>query len=547
MNANSDQSGNSLYQELAEKINTLEQRITKLESKRKDNYIPSEEDEFEGLSFNIKLPGDGQFESSFGKYGLAWLGNIVLFFGIIYFVQYLGVSGFKVISTIVSFASVAGIFVLAFYIRNSNEYMSKIFNLNAYLLLFFSTLKLHFFIDNPIISNKFAGLILLLVVSGVIMFISVRRKYKVLTGLSFILIAVTSVLSDSTHIMLILATLISIAGSVFLYRFGWIRLLSLSIFLAYSINLLWMFGNPMIGNQFLLESNHQLGFIYIFFIAAIFSLIALMPVKEGFYNSNIIIRSIVFNGIGFSLLITLFIFTFFKDNYTIPTGLIALYCLVYSIILKFRSKSEITAALYALFGFVTLSICIYGIYDFPRAYFLLAIQSLLVVSMAIWFRSKFIVIMNSILYVILLMIYLTTVGTGDIMNISFSVVALATARILNWRKERLTIRTELIRNFYLITAFLMILYTLYNLVPNHYITLSWTAAALIYFLASFILKNVKYRYMALGNMIAAALFLFMYDLARIELVYRVIALLFLAIISIVLSFYYVRKIKKKGE
>ncbi|MBC8147584.1 MAG: hypothetical protein H8E98_06320 [Bacteroidetes bacterium] len=133
------------------------------------------------------------------------------------------------------------------------------------------------------------------------------------------------------------------------------------------------------------------------------------------------------------------------------------------------------------------------------------------------------------------------------MNISFSVVALATARILNWRKERLTIRTELIRNFYLITAFLMILYTLYNLVPNHYITLSWTAAALIYFLASFILKNVKYRYMALGNMIAAALFLFMYDLARIELVYRVIALLFLAIISIVLSFYYVRKIKKKGE
>ena len=68
--------------------------------------------------------------------------------------------------------------------------------------------------------------------------------------------------------------------------------------------------------------------------------------------------------------------------------------------------------------------------------------------------------------------------------------------------------------------------------------------ALLYFLLSFILKNVKYRYMALGTMICAGFYLFIVDLARIEIVYRVLALLFLAAISIGISIYYTNRVKK---
>lgn len=93
----------------------------------------------------------------------------------------------------------------------------------------------------------------------------------------------------------------------------------------------------------------------------------------------------------------------------------------------------------------------------------------------------------------------------------------------------------------------MVLYTLYHLIPKQYITLSWTLAAAMYFLLSLLLKNVKYRYMALGTMISAALFFFLVDLARIELVFRIIALLFLALISIGISFYYNKRLKKKVE
>ena len=93
----------------------------------------------------------------------------------------------------------------------------------------------------------------------------------------------------------------------------------------------------------------------------------------------------------------------------------------------------------------------------------------------------------------------------------------------------------------------MVLYALFHAVPKQFITLSWTIAALLYFLLSFILKNVKYRYMALGTMISAALYLFIVDLARIEIIYRVLALLFLAAISIGISMYYTNRIKRSDN
>jgi hypothetical protein len=131
-------------------------------------------------------------------------------------------------------------------------------------------------------------------------------------------------------------------------------------------------------------------------------------------------------------------------------------------------------------------------------------------------------------------------------NVSFSLAALITARILNWKKERLTIRTEMLRNFYLLLGFVMVLITFYHMIPDKYVTLSWAAVALVYFGLSLLLKNVKYRWMALSTLIAAAFYLFIVDLSRIELVYRVLALLFLAAISIGLSIYYTRGSRAKN-
>ena len=135
----------------------------------------------------------------------------------------------------------------------------------------------------------------------------------------------------------------------------------------------------------------------------------------------------------------------------------------------------------------------------------------------------------------------------DGVNISFSAVALITARVLNWKKDQLTIKTDMLRNVYLLIGLVMVLITLYHLMPERYITLSWTTVAVIFFVLSLVLKNVKYRYLALATMIATAFYLFIVDLAKIELVYRIIALMFLALISIGLSIYYSRKSKRKAD
>jgi hypothetical protein len=205
------------------------------------------------------------------------------------------------------------------------------------------------------------------------------------------------------------------------------------------------------------------------------------------------------------------------------------------------------ASLYALYGFVALSVTVYGIYGFPKAYFLLSLQSLLVVIMALWFRSRVIVVMNTGLFLILLVTYLSTSTSVNSVNISFALVALITARTLNWKKQMLRIKTELLRNTYLVTGFIMVLYALYRLVPGPYVTLSWTCAAILYFVLSFAIHNIKYRYLALATMVATALYLFIVDLARVEIIFRVVAFLFLAVLSIVLSLYYTRRRNKKTE
>jgi len=50
--------------------------------------------------------------------------------------------------------------------------------------------------------------------------------------------------------------------------------------------------------------------------------------------------------------------------------------------------------------------------------------------------------------------------------------------------------------------------------------------------------------MALGTMICPAVYLFLVDLDRIEIIYRVSALLFPAAISTGISIYYTNRIKK---
>lgn len=537
-------------EKISRRLESLELRLSRLESAMPggENGKPFLSEE--PVSQVFPLPdselseeeGKG-LESQIGRFGLAWLGNIVLLFGITFLTQYLMILGLRYISVLIGYTAAASIFYLANYLKKTNDHLSFMFKLNAQILLFFITIRLHFFSSSPVISNKTLSVLLLLSLIALQAYLSIRDKSQAFGTLSILFALTTAIISDTTHFMLLTITLTAAGSAYYFYRFSWKQLLFVTIFLSYTSFLLWLFGNPFMGHPFQLIAEQHNGVIYLFGLGLCFSIVLLLR-KNDASSDDYLIGVTFANGILFTLLLLVVVLRFFSTGYVSLFAAITICCLIYSTILHSESDWNFGAAYYALYGFMAMSIALYGLVGFPCVYLLLSVQSLIVVSMALWFRNRLIVVMNSLLFLTILIIYLLSSKPVNGVNFSFALISLISARIINWKRSRLQIKTDMIRNLYMIEGFVMMLFALVHAVPKQFVTLSWTMAALLYFLLSLLLKNIKYRYMALGTMICAAFYLFIVDLARIEIIYRVLALLFLAAISIGISMYYTNRIKK---
>lgn len=545
---------NPELEKLPEILSSLEQRIKRIEAK-----LGIEATETQLLSLNIasdanlkdtesesNQEGDSFFESSIVEYGLGWFGSIVLLFGITFLMTYTHNSGNVLLSTFIGYASVAGIFTISYYLRNSFPHLVYMLNISAFLLLYYVTLLLHYFSPNPLISNQIFALILLVAVIGSQIYFAVQRNSEFIASLGIVLLIVSALFTDTTHLMLPLIALTAATSLYLLIRYSWWRLLIFSIFLVYAGHLLWLMNNPLMGHPAQAVDSHQYNLFYLFSYSAIYSMVTLIK-QKGKFPDNIYISSVLLNGMGFSFILLLVVMTFFKENYIILFLAISAFCLFYSIILKTQTERPFAPSFYASFSFMTLSVAVYGFAKLPDAYFYLVLESLYVVSMALWFRTRIIVFMNTLLFLGIFMLYLITAPSTDLINFTFAIVALLTARILNWQKERLTLKTELLRNVYLISAFVMVLFSLYKAMPSQYVTVSWSGAAALFFILSILFHNVKYRWMAIVTILVTGFYLFIVDLKHMEVGYRVVAFLFFAIISFSASLYYTKRIKKKAS
>lgn len=487
---------------------------------------------------------DIELESQIGRFGLAWIGNIVLLVGIIFLIQYTLLRGQQVFSFIFGYTASAAIFLLSEYLKNTNNHLAFMFRINAQLLLYYITLRLHFFSADPLIGNKTIALSLLLLLVCFQFYMSFRKKSQAFAFLAVIFALLTAIFSDSSNFILPLEVIITAASIYFFFRFRWYPLLVITLLLTYFTFFLWLFNNPFAGHPFELISGDDSGIIYLFGLGALFSAV-LMLRKNDLVEDDYFSGISILNGILFSLMLFLIVMRFFHSSYVGLFIIISVSCLLYSGLLHRKLNWNFASAFYALYGFMAMSIAVYGLVGIPQAFWLLSLQSLMVVSVALWFRNRLIIVMNSLLFLFFLLIYLFSSRSITEVNFSFAIVALVSARVINWKRMRLEIKTDFLRNLYMIEGFFMMLVALSHSVPNQFVTLSWTMVALLYFLLSIILKNVKYRYMALGTMICTAFYLFIVDLARIELIYRIMALLFLAAISIGISMYYTNRLKHR--
>lgn len=534
---------------IIEKLNVLESRIKRIELKLR--YVSpgassENADDEEDQEIKLKKPEGSVIESNLVEYGLSWLSTIVFIFGIIFLMSYIRINGYPLLAALTGYVAASGLFIFTYLLRNSLSHISKFLNTCGLLLVYIITLRLHFFSPEPIINSTILALILLSISLGFIVWYAIMRKSELLAFLSILLVLISGVISDSTYITLSFITISAGLSLFYFVKFAWVRQLIIAIFLVYFTHLTWLLGNPFMGNPLKIVESHQYNIIFLFLYGLIFSSTIIMSEKNKI-SDNVLGFVTILNAINFSSLILLLTIFFYKDNYSGIFISIAAMCLIFSVALKYRGERLFAPAFYACFGFMALSVSIYGFANLPDSYYWLALQSLIVVSMALWFRSKIIVVVNTILYIIILSIYLISSPSSDSINFIFVIAALASARILNWKKERLTLKTEIYRNVYLIVTFIMVLYGLSHAVPTQYVTLSWTGVAIIFLALSIGLKNIKYRWMGFMTLLFTGGHLLFVDMAKMDTGYKVIAFLVFAAITIGLTLYYTKWIKKKSS
>ncbi len=543
-----ESAGAQEFGRISERLAFLEERLSALEEKvssgsRQQSFMNTIENA--GFSGGETVSVDTTtIESNILEYGLSWVGIVVLMFGIGFLMMFIQKLAGSYISSLIGYTAVAGVYILSRYLKNSHEHLAYMLNIGTHLLLYYVTMRLFFFSSPQVIPFREAVVLLLLIAIGFQLYRSTLLKSELVAAIGIFLILATSVFSDMTHESLILNALAALVSLFLFYRYGWWRQMIFSIITVYLSHIIWLMGNPLMGHPVGGVQSPQFNLAYLFCYGVIFSLAPLVKQDERF-KANVYTSSVIVNGIFFFLTLMLEVLLFYMKTYSGIFAGVFIACLAYSIFLKFRTQRVFDPAFYAIFSFLALSAAVYGYTGLPGAYFFLSLQSVLVVSWALWFRSQFIVVVNTILFVSMLLVYMVSGTYLDTVNFTFAISAFLTARLINWQKMRLELKTENFRTIYLVCLFFTFAFALYKAVPSQYVTPAWTGAAILYFILSLVLKNRKYRWMAIFMLLVTAVYLFVVDLAHMEAGYRVIAFLFLAIVLFGTSLYFTKFLRKK--
>ena len=541
---------NSALKEILEHLKKLDGRISKIESRLSREEFDHETEEI--IEEAEKIDSSEREEELEFQIGQFWAAKVGIWVLIIGFASLLTLP-FEDLPT--GLPAIAG-FVLSFIMLGLSRFKKETFeHLSGYLVggglvvLFIAVMRLHYFGIEKSIDSLPIVIALLLIVTVLTITIGIRRNSFNIAGVGITLGYAIAVLSGSPYFIF---TIIALSALVLVYlklKYEWNFLLFYGMFLAYLTHLIWFINNPFIGNTIETLKEPGSNFIFLLLYILIFSLANLLDKKdkeEDIISSGITILNC---SAGFGLL-------FLESVITSPVAF-SVYHLLASVILLgiaiafwTKRKSMYSTFFYAMLGYSALSIAIIGQFAKPDFIIWLCWQSLLVVSTAVWFRSKFIILANFVIFLLIFLAYLLVGETVGSISMSFGIVALLSARILNWQKDRLELKTEQMRNAYLLSALLIIPYSLYEMIPSGLVSLSWIGAAVVYYILSLLLHNKKYRWMALATFMLTVIYVFVLGVTSAETSLKIISFLVLGAVLIIVSLLYSRnrlKNKQKAE
>jgi hypothetical protein len=543
-----DQPPPQVTAQLEETLRRLEARISRIETYLQLGPLP-EAKIHEEIEAPIATPQaseeekEAALELKIGEFWLARVGIVALLVGTAFFIAYPLEVLPPLVHSFIGYLAMAGLFAASRFWRTTYPFLSRILFGGGLLLLYYATLRLHFFTDHPLLTHKPTALILLLTVVAGHFYFARQRRSEFLTGVAVFLGYLTALVADVTHFTLLLVVITAAVSIYFLTPHGFKTVGLLSVVLAYWAHLLWLLGNPLLGHPLQAVATHQYNLVYLFLYAAIFALPNLLREENSLADATKILLPLL-NGAGFNAMGFLVTITFFTGERAILFFLISACFLAVAILNWALRNNRYATSFYACFGYLAFSAAIFSRFTSPQYLIWLGWQSLLVISTAIWFRSQIVVVANTFIYLSIFLAYIISSDSTTAVNASYALVALLSARLLNWKTERLALKTDLMRNAYLASAFVIIPYGLYHAVPKNYVSLAWLGAAVFYFVMSLLLKNKKYRWMAILTILLTVIYVFVVDLARLEAGYRILSFLALGLVLLAISLLYARAHKK---
>ncbi len=485
-------------------------------------------------------------ELRIGLYWFAKVGIVALMIGVVFLLLQPFDRLQPAFAPILGYFLAGGVMLLSRLLRRSSPLLSGYLLGGGLVLLYFATLRLHYFSSQPLLGTRFTEVTLLLLIVAFSLFVSVRQKSVYLISLSLALGFVTALMSEQVYSFFGINLVVAALAVYFVIRYNWQRLLILGIAVTYFTNLIWFLNNPVIGNPLALRMIPYGAVFSALFWPVLFASAAFMRPREEKEDVTVILGALLNAGFGYGFFF-LETVSKFQDQMIILHLAASFVFLGLAIAFWSKEQSRFQTFFYAMTGYAALSAAIIAAFRVPIFFIPLCWQSLLVVSTAVWFRSKFIVVANFVIYTIIFIAYLALAGKVSITSLSFGVVALLSARVLNWQQHRLELKTDKMRTAYLAAAFFIFPYALYHSVPNDYVSLSWLAVAVVYYVISLVLKNMKYRWMALLTFLLTALYLTIIGIIKLEPVFRIVSFLILGVVLLAISFIYARTKMKSGS
>ncbi len=546
----SDNPGND---ELLDFLKNLDARVSEIE---KHLDITNQGEFVEELKDSQEIPKtsnkelsseekEDRLELQIGQFWFAKTGIIIFFIGIAFLIS-LPFANIPVAADIIfGYLLSAVVLFLARHWRETIVHLSGYLLGGGLFLLYFTTLRLKFFGTEPIINETALETILLIIAFVIALVIAVKRESNYLILLSIFLGYVTAIVSENPYTIFCLLILMSVFSVYFFLKNNWYAFLFLGIFFTYFTHLVWFINNPVIGNELKINSEPVINLLFLLLYSVVFTT-GIRLRKEPVNENTVLIYSTFMNAAGCYGLFLLISIISKYESVAIYHMLASITFLAYATIFWIKEKSKYSTFIYAMLGYFALTMAIIFQVREPDYFALLCWQSIIVISTAIWFRSKFIILANFLIYIIIFITYLVMEGRISSISLSFGVVALLSARILNWKKDRLELKTEQMRNAYLLTALVIIPYALYHSMPEGWASVSWIGVAIIYYILSLLLKNKKYRWMALLTLGLTVGYVFIIGVSSSSSTYKIVSFLILGAVLILISLIYSRN-KLKTE